>query len=52
MLLVKKKDDNIKLYVDYHRLNKTTIKNKYPLPIIDKLMDQLGGALFFIRLTQ
>lgn len=44
MLLVKKKDDNMRLCIDYRQLNKITIKNKYPLTIIDDLMDQLVGA--------
>ena len=39
MLLVKKKDGNSKLCVDYRQLNKLTIKNKYPLPRIDDLLD-------------
>lgn len=39
VLLVKKKDDSIRLCVDYHQLNKVTIKNKYPLSRIDDLMD-------------
>lgn len=44
MLLVKKKDGSMKLYVDYRQLNKVTIKNKYPLSKIDDLIDQLVGA--------
>lgn len=43
-LLVKKKDGSMRLYIDYHQLNKVTIKNKYPLPRIDDLIDQLVGA--------
>jgi len=39
MLLVKKKDEESRLCVDYMQLNKLMIKNKYPLPIIDDLMD-------------
>jgi len=41
VLLVKKKDGGIRLCVDYRQLNKVTIKNRYPLPRIDDLMDQL-----------
>ena len=39
VLLVKKKDGSMRLCVDYRQLNKVTIKNKYPLPRIDDLMD-------------
>ena len=39
VLLVMKKDGTMRLCVDYHQLNKVTIKNKYPLPRIDDLMD-------------
>ena len=41
ILLVKKKDSGMRLCVDYWQLNKVTSKNKYPLPRIDDLMDQL-----------
>ncbi|MCI62634.1 enzymatic polyprotein, partial [Trifolium medium] len=43
VLLVEKKDGSMQLCVDYRQLNKATIKNKYPLPRIDDLMDQLVG---------
>jgi len=44
---VKKKDGSSRLCVDYRHLNKLIIKNKYPLPRIDDLLDQLqGGAMF------
>src|ERR1044072_1820914 len=46
VLLVKEKDGRSRLCVDYRQLNKGTIKNRYPLPRIDDLMDQLkGGAV-------
>ncbi|RDX80403.1 hypothetical protein CR513_39054, partial [Mucuna pruriens] len=45
VLLVKKKDDSMRLCIDYHQLNKVKIKNMYPLPMIDDLMDQLVGTL-------
>jgi len=50
VLLVKKKDETMRLYVDYRELNKVTIKNKYPLPRIDDLMDQLVGACVFSKI--
>jgi len=39
------------LCVDYHQLNKFTIKNKYPLPRIDDLMDQFQGASVFSKIN-
>ena len=50
VLLVKKKDGFMRLCVDYRQLNKVTIKNKYPLPRIDDLMDQLVGACVFSKI--
>ena len=50
MLLVKKKDGSMRLCVDYRQLNKVTIKNRYPLPRIDDLMDQLVGACVFSKI--
>ena len=50
MLLVKKKDGSSRLCVDYKKLNKMTIKNKYPLLIIDDLMDQLHGSSVFSKI--
>ncbi|WJX45504.1 hypothetical protein P8452_32379 [Trifolium repens] len=50
VLLVKKKDGRSRLCVDYRKLNKVTIKNRYPLPRIDDLMDQLKGASVFSKI--
>ncbi|GJV81071.1 putative reverse transcriptase domain-containing protein [Tanacetum coccineum] len=44
VLFVKKKDGSMRMCIDYRELNKVTIKNRYPLPRIDDLFDQLQGA--------
>jgi hypothetical protein len=49
-LFVKKKDGSLRLCVDYRPLNAVTIKNKYPLPRIDVLFDQLAGAKGFSKI--
>ena len=48
VLFVKKKDETLRLCIDFRELNKVTIKNKYPLLRIDDLFDQLKGAKFFL----
>src|SRR4051812_37384232 len=50
VLFVKKKDGTDRLCVDYRPLNKKTIKNKYPLPNINELFEQLKGAKAFSKL--
>ena len=50
VLLVKKKDGTMRLCVDYRQLNKMTVKNMYPLPRMDDLMDQLVGACVFSKI--
>ena len=50
MLFVKKKDGTLRLCVDYRQLNKMTVKNKYLLPRIDDLFDQLKGAGVFSKI--
>jgi hypothetical protein len=50
ILFVKKKDGTLRLCIDYRQLNKVTIKNKYSLPRIDDLFDQLGGASVFSKI--
>jgi hypothetical protein len=44
ILFVSKKDGSLKLVVDFRGLNKITIPKKYPLPLVSKLLDHLGGA--------
>ncbi|XP_015060243.1 uncharacterized protein LOC107006122 [Solanum pennellii] len=47
VLLVRKKDGSLRMCIDYRQVNKVTIKNRYPLPRIDDLFDQLQGAKCF-----
>ena len=50
ILFTKKKDGTLCMCVDYLALNKVTIKNKYPIPRTDEMLDQLNGATIFSRL--
>jgi hypothetical protein len=50
VLFVKKKDDTLRMCIDYRGLNKVTIRNRYPLPRIDDLFDQLHGAQCFSKI--
>ena len=50
VLFIKKKDGTMRLCIDYRQLNNVTIKNKYPLPRIDDLFDQLRGAAVFSKI--
>ena len=50
MVLVKKKDGTLRMCIDYRALNKKTLKNRYPIPRIDELMDELRGAKFFSKI--
>ena len=45
-----KKDGTLRMCVDYHPLNAVTVKNKYHLPRIDTLFDQLAGAMVFSKI--
>ncbi|GJV62721.1 putative reverse transcriptase domain-containing protein [Tanacetum coccineum] len=50
VLFVKKKDGSMRLCIDYKELNRSTVRNRYPLPRIDDLFDQLQGAKFFSKI--
>jgi len=50
VLLVKKKTGDWRICVDYRRLNAMTIKNRFPLPIFDEIVDELWGAKWFTTL--
>ncbi len=50
MLFVMKKDDTLRLCIDYRQLNMVTVKNKYPLPRVDDLFDQLREAGVFSKI--
>jgi len=50
VFFIKKKDGLLQLVQDYRALNSMTVKNKYPLPLISKLVSQLRGARYFTKL--
>ena len=50
IIFIPKKDKTLCLYIDYQALNKITIKNRYPLPLIGELIDRLLGAKIFTKL--
>lgn len=50
VILVKKKDETWSFCVDYRQLNNITVKNKYPLPVVDELLDELSRAAWFTKL--
>jgi hypothetical protein len=52
VLFVNKKDGTLRFCIDYRKLNKVTVKNRYPLPRIDNLFDQFKGAKVFSSLQK
>ena len=50
ILFVPKKDGSLRLCVDYRGLNKVSVKNRYPLPLISEILDRLAGAKYFSKI--
>src|SRR5690349_22433650 len=51
VIFVKKKNGELRMCIDYQALNKITIKNRFPIPLIDDLVDQLHDAKVFTKIN-
>jgi hypothetical protein len=49
VVLVNNQDDIMRMCIDYMELNNKTIKNQYPIPKIDELIDELHGEMYFLK---
>jgi len=50
VLLVQKKDGSWKFCVDYRKLNSITVKNRFPMPVVEEILEELAGAKYFTKL--
>ena len=50
VVLVRKKDGTWRLCIDYRQLNQLTIKERFPIPLVEELLDNLSGSFWFIKL--
>lgn len=49
IVMVKKKDESWRMCIDYRESNKVTVKDKFPISIIEELLDELGNDKFFFK---